>query len=99
MRKRTIILVLGWCFLIGVWWWVNRSTKNNKNIDYLNGNHYPKQELEETFEENKTKAIEGVQAVITSHHYLAKDLIAKTLATVDGEKVEEVILVSPDHFK
>ncbi len=81
-----------------MWWLIDRN-KNNKKIDYLDENHYSEEELVKTFDKNKINKVNKIQAVITSHHFLAKDLIAKTLAIVDEEKIEEIILVSPDHFK
>jgi MEMO1 family protein len=41
---------------------------------------------------------ETVLAAITSHHFLAKDLIAKTFAGIDETRIKTVIIVSPDHF-
>jgi AmmeMemoRadiSam system protein B len=40
----------------------------------------------------------GIYAAVTSHHYLARDLIAKSFAGIDPSGIENLILVGPDHF-
>src|SRR5690606_15706343 len=49
------------------------------------------------------KLTEGVKktrvwGVITSHHLLAGELIAESLAGIDSREIETVIIISPDHF-
>jgi AmmeMemoRadiSam system protein B len=101
VRREKVILIGGLVLLIigGRCLTLDKNDKKTE-IVYLNENHYPKQELEETFRKNEsTIPVDGIQAMITSHHYLAKDLIAKTFSKVNKEKIKKVILVSPDHFK
>jgi len=40
-----------------------------------------------------------VLATITSHHFLARDLIAQTFLGINPTGIKSVIIVSPDHFK
>lgn len=101
MKKLKIILVFGLLILDA---WVVIWLKNKKNIveiqtTYLNEDHYSKKETNEVFEKYNNNEEDGILAIITSHHFLAKDLIAQTFSKVSGENIEKVILVSPDHFK
>ncbi len=43
--------------------------------------------------------IEKPLAVVTSHHFLAAPLIARSFATVANPSIQRIILVSPDHFQ
>lgn len=45
-----------------------------------------------------TPKTEQVTAAITSHHFLAKSLIARTLTGINPTKVKNILLISPDHF-
>lgn len=42
--------------------------------------------------------VQNAAAAITSHHFLAKETIAKTILSIDPSKVKNIILVSPDHY-
>lgn len=52
----------------------------------------------EAFEAAGTPPVTPVHAAITSHHFLAKSLIARTLAGIDSSQIKTVLLISPDHF-
>ena len=58
-----------------------------------------KNEYEESFAKYTTMAKIHVLAATTSHHFLAKDLIAQTFSGIDPVGILSVIIVSPDHFK
>lgn len=45
-----------------------------------------------------TSAQVPAYAAITSHHFLAKRLIARTMTGIDPTNVKTVIVISPDHF-
>lgn len=53
---------------------------------------------EEAFASASVTEKETIFAGITSHHFLAKDLIANFFQGINNSKVEQVILISPDHF-
>lgn len=42
---------------------------------------------------------QSTQAIVTSHHYLARQVIAETVAGVDPTGIKTVLLLSPDHFQ
>ncbi|MDF1497919.1 MAG: AmmeMemoRadiSam system protein B [Patescibacteria group bacterium] len=59
--------------------------KNKKDYDsaFLN-----------VFEINKKE----IKAGITSHHFLAKNLIANFFSGIDGNEIRNIILIGPDHY-
>lgn len=100
MKNWKIVLVLGLLILdCGLWFWVDQYNRTEVETEYLTAKHYLKSDFEEAFEKNKIGDTKGVSAMVTSHHFLAKDLIAKTLAITDKNKIRKIILISPDHFK
>lgn len=100
MKNKIKVLGLVLFFLGGVLCGVIFNKKNNQaKVTYLNENIYYKKELVETFEKNKKNELEKMVAIVTSHHLLAKDLIAEAFSKIDNKKIERVIVVSPDHFK
>lgn len=40
-----------------------------------------------------------VYAAITSHHFLAKTLIARTMTGIDPTNIKNIVVISPDHFQ
>lgn len=56
-------------------------------------------EYRESFEKFKNERKEKVLAAVTSHHFLAKDLIAQTFFGIDPINIKTVIIISPDHFQ
>lgn len=56
-------------------------------------------EYNELFSKFDNTAKTHVLGVITSHHFLAKDLIAQTFSGIDPTEARTVIIISPDHFK
>lgn len=58
-----------------------------------------KDEYEESFSKFKDMPKKHVLAATTSHHFLARDLIAQTFSGIDPTGIKTVIVVSPDHFK
>jgi AmmeMemoRadiSam system protein B len=67
-------------------------------IEYLESYFKNRNEYDETFAkyENVTKI--NALAVITSHHFLAKDLIAQTFSGINPSSIQNVIIISPDHY-
>lgn len=63
---------------------------------------YQKKDVYQTVFENAAKEIEpkdNVAALITSHHFLASPLIARTYRAGESDSIRRVILLSPDHFQ
>lgn len=105
--NRTIFSLLGVFCLISIFA-ILVNTKNPKS-NFTQSSNISEQYLEsffknaETYEESFQK-FEGVKkqkviSGITSHHFLAKDLIANFFAGVDQNKIKNIIIVGPDHFK
>lgn len=100
MKKLKIILVV-WLLILGVslFWLKGKKNIIETPVKYLNEDIYFEKELSEVFKKYKKDEGDGVKAIITSHHLLAKDLIGKTFSKVGGKNIERVILISPDHFR
>lgn len=101
MKKWKIILVL--CLLVidvGLLFWLKNIKEKTKisNVCLIELEYFPK-DLDEKFDKYKEDGIDGVKSMITSHHFLARDLIAQTFSKIKGNKIEKVIIISPDHFK
>jgi AmmeMemoRadiSam system protein B len=57
-----------------------------------------KSKYDESFSKFEDMPKVHVLAAITSHHFLARDLIAQTFSGIDPAGINTVIIVSPDHF-
>lgn len=66
--------------------------------DFLESYFRNKEDYDESFSKFKNTEEKKVLAAITSHHFLAKDLIAQTFAGIDSENIKRVVIVGPDHF-
>jgi len=94
-------------FVLVFWGWKNLL--ENKNKDDFSGKIGSNNKFLESYYQNaedykksfstaaEMKKIE-ILGGVTSHHFLARDLIAHFFAGIDPQKVERVILVGPDHF-
>jgi len=70
----------------------------NQNQKIIQGFFTNKQDYEEAFDKLTDTNKQSVGAAITSHHFLAKDLIAKTFFGINNQNIKRVIIVGPDHF-
>ncbi|QQG41713.1 MAG: AmmeMemoRadiSam system protein B [Candidatus Woesebacteria bacterium] len=79
----------------------NRTTvKNTKpQSEFLESYFINVNDYEDSFAKSKEVSKSKVLAAITSHHFLAKDLIAQTFSGIDPTQLKTVIIISPDHFK
>lgn len=68
-------------------------------IVFLESYFNNKNEYDESFSKLKDIQKERILAATTSHHFLARDLIAQTFFGIDPSGIKTVIIVSPDHFK
>lgn len=66
--------------------------------DFLESYFRNKNDYEESFLKFENIEKKQVLAAITSHHFLAKDLIAQTFAGIDPTKIKRAIIVGPDHY-
>lgn len=98
MRNKWVFLFLE-LLLVGGIICLLKINYPKSNKAYLEENYCSKEELEESFDKNGVSKIDKIEAIITSHHFLARDLIAKGFSKIDGKKIERVIIISPDHFK
>lgn len=78
----------------------------------ISHNQYPRQNFPVFLESpyNKPNVYDGafkkygdisktkVLAAITSHHFLAKDLIAQSYAGINAGEIKTVLIISPDHY-
>jgi len=69
--------------------------QNNLRLESFYTN---KADYEQAFEKATTGNQQKVIAGITSHHFLAKSLIAQFFAGIALESIENIIIVGPDHF-
>lgn len=71
----------------------------DKKVEYLESYFKNLDDYNESFTKfAKTKKL-PINIVITSHHFLARDVIAQTLSNVDPKIIEKVIVIAPDHFQ
>lgn len=66
--------------------------------DFLESYFNNVSEYEESFSKYSNLPKAKVFATTTSHHFLAKDLIAQTFSGIDPKGVKTVIIVGPDHY-
>jgi len=71
----------------------------DKKVEYLESYFKNLDDYNESFTKfEKTNKL-PINVVITSHHFLARDVIAQTLSNVDPKIIEKVIVIAPDHFQ
>lgn len=71
----------------------------DKGKFYLQEDRMVFKDIGEVLTKHQKNKPEEAVAVISSHHLLAKDLIAETFSKIDDKQIEQVLIVSPDHFK
>lgn len=67
--------------------------------EFLESQYINLKDYNESFDKCKSVTKTPILATITSHHFLAKDLIAETFSGIDSKGIKTVIVISPDHFK
>lgn len=98
-----IALVLG-CIALGIVFRV-LSPRSIENIissraeeEHLSSFYSNEADYAAAFAEAEPTAVRSVFAAVTSHHFLAKSLIARTMTGIDQRSIKTVVLISPDHF-
>ena len=66
--------------------------------DFLESYFNIESEYLDSFSKYANMPKERVLAATTSHHFLAKDLIAETFSGIDPTGIKTIIIVGPDHF-
>lgn len=74
---------------------IDKGEKKENNLRSFFNN---KDEYEKTFADVVDVPKKNIIAGITAHHFLAKNLIAKFYAGIANDKIENIIVVGPDHF-
>ncbi|RLC33250.1 hypothetical protein DRH14_05210, partial [Candidatus Shapirobacteria bacterium] len=100
-KTKTIIGFVFLAILIITFFVFNSSTektfpKNEK--PFLTSFYNRKNDYEQSFEPFNNIAKKKVVAGITSHHFLAKDLIANFFSGIDQKGTKTIYIVGPDHF-
>ncbi len=103
--KRLIIggLLVAVICLVGIMVWKPQKIVENTQVTPKQSEKLSSYFDKEYDYETVFKLTEGVKktrvwGVITSHHLLAGELIAESLAGIDSREIETVIIISPDHF-
>jgi len=82
------------------------STQSGAKLDSSAGTnrltsfYHNKEDYDQAFASAAATAKAPVRALaaVTSHHFLAKSLIAGTVSHIDPTNVKNVVIISPDHF-
>lgn len=74
---------------------INNGGKKENNLRSFFNN---KDEYDKAFSAVGNNEKKEILAGITSHHFLAKDLIARFYSGIENTSVEKVIIVGPDHY-
>jgi AmmeMemoRadiSam system protein B len=111
VKKHTLIIIIALPALVilagGVYFLKPKSDAISKNAlikiaDVKNKNLSSFFKNKEDYESAFAKAVdivpEKVLAGIVSHHFLAKDLIARFFAGMQSDGIENIIVVGPDHY-
>jgi AmmeMemoRadiSam system protein B len=101
------ILFIGFLLVIIFSFAAIYNSKNNQEVDlstpapqdFLESYFKNKTDYDEAFSKFENVKKKPILAAITSHHFLAKELIAQTFAGIDPIKTKGVIIVGPDHFQ
>jgi AmmeMemoRadiSam system protein B len=95
-----VIVAVLFAFFGGIFGFFLEKSKKTEptNPDRLSSFYTNKIEYDQAFTDAATTSASPAYAAITSHHFLAKNLIAGTMTHIDPASIEQVILISPDHF-
>jgi AmmeMemoRadiSam system protein B len=96
LKKRYLIIIVVMVLVEIVLVLIKLNIK--KPINFID-NSFDKKDYVEAFSKVENIKKSKVLAVITSHHFLAKDLIAKSFAGINSSKIKTIIIISPDHFR
>ncbi|OGC47630.1 AmmeMemoRadiSam system protein B [candidate division WWE3 bacterium RIFCSPHIGHO2_01_FULL_42_13] len=102
-RRFTFTIIALLLLAIVAAWILNFSTTEKdsdpSSKDYPLSSFYEnKEDYEVSFSKVSNLTKEQVLAGITSHHFLAKDLIANFFLGINPEGIENVFIVGPDHY-
>jgi len=97
LKKKYLIIVVIIVTIIITVVWLKINFTTTKTTNFIE-NYFNLSEYIDSFSKVKNVEKRKVSAVITSHHFLAKNLIAETFAGIDSSKIKTIIIVSPDHF-
>jgi AmmeMemoRadiSam system protein B len=101
-RKLILIFIAFIAYSYFVFLTVKKPTTpelTDKKVEYLESYFKNLDDYNESFTKfEKTNKL-PINVVITSHHFLARDVIAQTLSSVDPKRIEKVIIIAPDHFQ
>ena len=104
--KPPIIIVLIVLVLLGGYYFKSPSIPNQLTTlttptptpIFFQSHYTDIKSYDESFAKLTSTPKKSTLALITSHHFLAKDLIAQTFDQIDPANIKTVILLSPDHF-
>lgn len=71
---------------------------SNQEVLTLQSFYQNPAEYDQAFAEAVASQSSVAYAAVTSHHFLAKSVIARTLTGIDPTNIKTIILISPDHF-
>jgi len=76
------------------------SIENSDGAQRLTSFYQNKNDYNDAFDTaiTTTTQTRHVLAAVTSHHFLAKEVIARTMTGINPGDIKNVIIVSPDHF-
>ena len=77
----------------------SNNQESVENHSKLESFYSYKSEYEAAFQKNQDNKKQKVIAGIVSHHFLAKDLIAKFFSGIDTTDIKNVYIIGPDHYE
>ncbi len=101
MSRKLILIFIAFAAISS---FVFLTIKNPKNpeptkVEYLESYFKNLDDYNASFTKFAKTSKLPINIVITSHHFLARDVIAQTLSNVDPKRIEKVIIIAPDHFQ
>lgn len=82
----------------GLFYLLNSPIQESPIINNYINNSFQTSEYASSFSKFQNTEKHSALALITSHHFLAKDLIAQTFANINSSQIKTIIIISPDHF-
>ncbi len=103
--KNALALLVGLIFVLSFGVWVHlRSTRtaisssHTEQRVYLQSFYRDLPDYQTAFNAVSSVVPQPVAAGVTSHHFLAKELIARFFAGVRSQEITTIVVVSPDHY-
>lgn len=84
--------------LIGETYSLDKSIKKEKVAENLKSFFNNKNDYEEVFAKSQNIPKQKISVGIISHHFLAKEIIARFYSGIENNLIENVIIIGPDHF-